>query len=69
MKASYSLHLLAFVGIGDEDGDVDDFHEGTCRVDGDDEEAMGVDNGEAIEDPEHAIEKSRDVRHPRVALG
>ena len=40
-----SFHLLSFVGIGDEDGDVDDFHEGASRVDGDDEEAMGMDNG------------------------
>ena len=64
-----AFYLLAFAGIKDEDGDIDDLHESTRRVDGNDEKAMRVDDWEAIEYPQAAVEQGRHVRHPRVALG
>lgn len=51
--------MLGVVGEDEEDGDVDD-HEGHAgAVDGDDEERVGGDHGQAVEAPQEAVHHRR----------
>ena len=54
--------------INEEYDEVDRLEDEADAVDGDDEDAVGVDDGEAIEHPEHAIEDCREVGDRREIL-
>ena len=49
------------IRVGEEDGHVEELDHQTSTVDGDDKEAVRVDERKAVEDPHSAVEHSRDV--------
>ena len=55
-------------GAEEEERDVDKLDDQAGAVDGDDEHAVGVDQRQAVQHPNHAVEERRHVRHRRVLL-
>lgn len=55
-------------GEGEEEGDVGELDGHAGAVDGDDQHAVRVHRGEAVQHPHHAVEQRRHVRHRRVLL-
>lgn len=49
-------------GVDEEYRDVDELHGKTYAVNGDDEGAVGVNEGEPVEHPHHAVQYRHDVR-------
>lgn len=49
-------------GVEEEDGEVNALEDEACAVNGDDEDAIRVDDRQAVEHPKHAVEECCKVR-------